>query len=192
MVKALLLVKLRSCRFRCPAGTRLSRTASRWLRSNTAPACLHRCQHFPVRSVPAWLPWRQLRRRHFHLASRCRRPAWAASGWLVATMPCRAKTSERVWSFQYHCRSPRTASIVAAGFGISVVGRPKGVGDGSVFALASAPVMRTSPAAAAMPPLVKWRKIPVRLRWGMRDSPLLSLSRSSPAAFKHGHAERVV
>ena len=36
-------------------------------------------------------------------------PACAASGWLVATTPWRASTSERVCSVHSHRRSPRTA-----------------------------------------------------------------------------------
>src|SRR5262245_3763766 len=57
------------------------------------------------------------------------RPTWAASGWLVATTPCRASTSDRVWSSQYQLRSPRTAVMLLAGFGILPVGIPNGVGE---------------------------------------------------------------
>ncbi len=42
-------------------------------------------------------------------------PAWAASGWLVVTMPCWAKTSARDWAAQPSVRSPRIARQ-AAGF----------------------------------------------------------------------------
>src|SRR5207253_5573390 len=57
------------------------------------------------------------------------RPAWAASGWLVATMPWRASTSERVCWVQNHIRSPRTAVMLADGLGIFLVGMPNGVGE---------------------------------------------------------------
>src|SRR5919204_5805046 len=45
-------------------------------------------------------------------------PAWAASGWLVATMPFLAITSDRCCDFQPSDRSPVTAAHHAgAGFG---------------------------------------------------------------------------
>src|SRR5258706_8622420 len=37
------------------------------------------------------------------------RPAWAASGWLVLTMPFRPTTSDRLWASQPSALSPRTA-----------------------------------------------------------------------------------
>src|SRR5262245_28323981 len=43
-----------------------------------------------------------------------RRPACAASGWLVVTMPCDAITSARLWAAQPSARSPRTAAQAAA------------------------------------------------------------------------------
>src|SRR5947207_9290540 len=39
-----------------------------------------------------------------------RSPACAASGWLVTTMPCDARTSDRVCASQPCARSPRTPS----------------------------------------------------------------------------------
>jgi hypothetical protein len=42
------------------------------------------------------------------------RPASAASGWLVATMPCGAITSERLCAVQPLARSPRTAAQAGA------------------------------------------------------------------------------
>jgi hypothetical protein len=44
-------------------------------------------------------------------------------------MPCRATTSERVWSTQPLARSPRTLLISLPGVGIAVVGVPNGVDD---------------------------------------------------------------
>jgi hypothetical protein len=43
-----------------------------------------------------------------------RNPAWAASGWLVVTMPCGAMTSARLCARQPSERSPRTASHAGA------------------------------------------------------------------------------
>src|SRR5258708_19822894 len=40
---------------------------------------------------------------------RMRKPACAARGWLVVTIPCCAMTSTRLWTFQPSDRSPRTA-----------------------------------------------------------------------------------
>ena len=54
-------------------------------------------------------------------------PACAASGWLVATIPWRASTSDRVWSAHPLARSPRTFWIVRPGVGIAAVGVPNGV-----------------------------------------------------------------
>jgi hypothetical protein len=42
------------------------------------------------------------------------RPACAASGWLVVTMPCEAMTSARLCAAQPSARSPRTAVQAAA------------------------------------------------------------------------------
>jgi hypothetical protein len=74
-------------------------------------------------------------------------PACAAMGWLVATAPRRATTSDRVWSNQLLARLPRTAVILAPGLGIDSVGRPNGVGLGPP-ALA---VDRVAPDALATP-----------------------------------------
>src|SRR6187399_1638325 len=60
---------------------------------------------------------------------RISRPASLASGSLVATMPCRAITSERPCASQPCAREPGTASMSAAGCGRSIVGMPNGVGD---------------------------------------------------------------
>jgi hypothetical protein len=45
------------------------------------------------------------------------RPACAANGWLVATIPFRARTSERDCASQPLARSPRAAANSAAWFG---------------------------------------------------------------------------
>src|SRR5262249_544001 len=47
-----------------------------------------------------------------------RSPAWAASGWLVTTIPRRAITSDRLCASQPSARSPRTA-LQNAGFGVA-------------------------------------------------------------------------
>ena len=60
---------------------------------------------------------------------RISRPACAASGSLVATMPCRASTSERPCADQPCAREPGTAGMPAAGVGLSGVGIPNGLGD---------------------------------------------------------------
>ena len=60
---------------------------------------------------------------------RISRPACAASGSLVATMPWRASTSERPCVSQPCARDPGTASIPAPGCGLSADGRPNGFGD---------------------------------------------------------------
>ena len=57
-------------------------------------------------------------------------PAWAASGWLVATMPWRARTSERDRSDHWRSpRSPRAAVMSAEGFGTAALGVPNGVSE---------------------------------------------------------------
>jgi hypothetical protein len=87
-------------------------------------------------------------------------------GWLVATAPRRATTSDRVWSNQLLARLPRTAVILSPGLGIDSVGRPNGVGLGppaltvdrvAPDALAT-PILAVSPNAAnpiAVPPILK-------------------------------------
>src|SRR5262245_46135822 len=52
-------------------------------------------------------------------------------------MPCRAMTSERPCASQPCARDPDTASIVAAGLGLSPVGLPKAFGDCAVAVNAS-------------------------------------------------------
>ena len=62
----------------------------------------------------------------------CRRiskPACAASGSLVATMPWRAITSERPCPSQPWPREPGAATIFAAGLGVFSVGTPNGFAD---------------------------------------------------------------
>ena len=59
---------------------------------------------------------------------RISRPACAASGSLVATMPCRASTSERPCADHPWPREPGTAGMPAAGVGLSADGMPKGLG----------------------------------------------------------------
>src|SRR6185503_7090709 len=60
---------------------------------------------------------------------RISRPASAASGSLVATMPWRARTSERPCCSQPCARDPGAALIVLAGCGVSADGTPKGFFD---------------------------------------------------------------
>src|SRR5882757_6468519 len=52
------------------------------------------------------------------------KPAWAAKGWLVATTPLRASTSERVWGSQPAARSPRTAAKSLTGASVPTASRP--------------------------------------------------------------------
>ena len=60
---------------------------------------------------------------------RISRPACAASGSLVATMPWRARTSDRPCADHPCARDPGTALMVLAGCGLSAVGMPKAFGD---------------------------------------------------------------
>jgi len=77
-------------------------------------------------------------------------PACAASGWLVATMPWRATTSERLCSGQFPARSPRSASTFSPGDVVSAVGSPNGVEDGPPWATANVePRTSTSSAVPA-------------------------------------------
>ena len=78
------------------------------------------------------------------LAQELSTPACAASGSLVATMPCRARTSERPCESHPCARDPGTASIVPDGCGLSGVGMPNGFGD-----CASPVAAYTTTAAAA-------------------------------------------
>src|SRR5579864_5894883 len=86
------------------------------------------------------------------------RPACAASGWLVTTMPCVAITSERVCAGQPEARTPRTA-WQNAGAGVE---RHHGSGAG-VAAVAGAEV--SAAAAASASALSRGRKyIDLRFR----------------------------
>ncbi len=67
---------------------------------------------------------------------RISRPASAASGSLVATMPWRASTSERPCPSQPCAREPGTAWMPAAGCGLSADGCPNGFGDCALPAIA--------------------------------------------------------
>ena len=97
-------------------------------------------------------------------------PAWAASGWLVATMPWRASTSERVCCVQSHILSPRTAVMLREGFGMAAVGVPNGVGDTSPPPLAADATAATAivpaTANAAVRPFHKRIALPPRSSCG--------------------------
>src|SRR5437764_13301339 len=103
------------------------------------------------------------------------RPAWAASGWLVATMPWRASTSERVCWVQNHIRSPRTAVMLADGLGIFLVGMPNGVGETSLDPANAPEATPTASTAAPMAPRPGHR---VNLLRTLTASPFLVLDDS--------------
>src|SRR5262245_12681547 len=89
-------------------------------------------------------------------------PACAASGWLVATTPWRARTSDRVCSVQFHSRSPRTAVMLADGFGPAFVGTPNGFGEMSPEPASAPEATTTASATIPMAATPSRRVIPLR------------------------------
>src|SRR5665647_3102738 len=72
-------------------------------------------------------------------------PACAASGWLVATTPLRARISEWVWSCHPVGRVPGTVLMLLPGFhntGSDGIGFPKGVFDGPAAWAGEGPILR--------------------------------------------------
>jgi hypothetical protein len=65
----------------------------------------------------------------FPPSSKIRNPAAVARGWLVATMPLRASTSERPWSRYPSGRVAGTAVMFSPGVGTPGVGFPNALGD---------------------------------------------------------------
>src|ERR1700741_116193 len=96
-------------------------------------------------------------------------------------MPCRASTSERVCSVQFHSRSPRTAVMLADGFGSAFVGIPTGFGEMPPDP-ASAPEATTTASATTPRAATPSRRV-VPLRTPMR--PPLLLARTQCAAPVH-------
>ena len=92
-------------------------------------------------------------------------------GWLVATTPCRATTSDRVWLSQLLARSPRTAVMRAPGSGIEAVGLPNGVGLGPAAPAAAdgAPDALATPGITVFPSATAPTAAPLTLRNARRD-----------------------
>src|SRR5262245_39387493 len=81
-------------------------------------------------------------------------PACAAGGSLVATMPCRARTSDRPCDSHPCARDPGTALTMAPGCGTSADGTPKALGD---CALGAASIT-TRAVTAAAERMMAWRR----------------------------------
>ena len=111
---------------RAPSRRSSARTASCLSRPRPARTDRRRCRCRSARSRRARRRSRPPRRWRCRRWRRISSPASAASGSLVATMPWRARTSERPCASQPWARDPGTALIAAPGCGLSADGTPNG------------------------------------------------------------------
>src|SRR5579863_8269311 len=101
------------------------------------------------------------------------RPASAASGWLVATIPCCAMTSDRVCAGQPSARTPRTALQNDAGGTVAQEGSTGGAGAAAA-APPSARAMRIARTAVmGSPPDLRGHRRRGFARHGLRGLQLL-------------------